>query len=170
MKKLILCTLLGSLFLTSCTTDSFDPAEQQITTNSDTSQLINKLVEKQQAKNVQQKGKVSLQEVIHQIETIALQEPAFLQFITNNYSTPKAIDIDAIITEGDLVLSNLNIRTVAKNYVNMLLNTQTIVNLNSVIQTITNDTQLTTAEKNMLLDIIDLQKQHVLGNGNGDDW
>lgn len=162
--------LLGSLFLNSCTSDSFDTQEQPTATNSNASQLISKLVEKHQAKNAQQKGKGSLQDVINQIETIALQEPAFLQLVTTNYSTPQAIDIDATITDSNLVLNNLNIRIVAKNYVSTLLNTLTIANLNTLTQTITNDTQLTTDEKTMLLDIIDLQKQHVLGNGNGDDW
>ncbi len=162
--------LLGSLFLNSCTNDSFEAQEQQTTTTSNASQLINTLVEKHHAKNIQQKGTSSLQEVINQLETTALQEPAFLQLVTTNYSSPKAIDIDAIIVNSDLALSNLNMRIVAKNYVNTLLNTQTIANLNTLTQTIANDNQLSTAEKNMLLEIIDLQKQHVLGNGNGDDW
>lgn len=162
--------LLGSLFLNSCTSDSFDTPEQPTASSSDASQLINTLVEKQQAKNIQQKGTGSLQEVINQIEATALQEPAFLQLVTINYSSPKARDIDAIIVNSDLALSNLNIRIVAKNYVSTLLNTQTIANLNTLTQTIANDNQLTTAEKTILLDIIDLQKQHVLGNGNGDDW
>ncbi len=163
--------LLGSLIFTSCSTDSYDTLEQQNVTN-DTSKLINKLVEKHQAKNIQQKGTGSLQEVINQIEATALQEPAFLQLVTNNYNTPQANDIDAIITDSDLVLSNLNIRTVAKNYVSTLLNTQTIANLNTLIQTIANDTQLTTAEKTMLLEATNLHKQNILENtpGNVDDW
>lgn len=164
--------LIGSLFLNSCTSDSFDTQEQPTTTSSDASQLINKLVKQHQVKNIQQKGTGSLQEVINQIEATALQEPAFLQLVTTNYSSPKAIDIYAIIVNSDLALSNLNMRIVAKNYVNTLLNTQTIANLNTLTQTIANDNQLTTAEKTMLLEATNLHKQNILENtpGNVDDW
>lgn len=169
MKKLILFLLLGSLFLTSCTTDSFYPVEQQTVTNNDTSKLISKLVEKQQAKNIQQKSTGSLQDVINQIETIALQDPDFLKLVTDNYSPPKATDIEAILTNADSVLTNLNVTTLVKDFTNTILNTNKVAELNSLEQTIMQNLNLTVIEKTMLLDVIDLKKQNVSGNGNDDD-
>jgi len=169
MKKLILFLLLGSLFITSCTTDSFYPVEQQTTTTSDASQLINKLVEKHQAKNLKQKGTSSLLEVINQIETIALQDPDFLKLVSDNYSTPKATDIEAILTNADSVLTNLNITTVVKGFTNTILNTNKIAELNSLEQTIMQNLNLTATEKTMLLDVIDLKKQNLTAYGNDDD-
>jgi len=169
MKKLILFLLLGSLFLTSCTNDSFDTADQQTTTTSDASQLINILVEKHQAKNLKQKGTRSLLEVINQIETIALQDPDFLKLVTDNYSTPKATDIEAILTNADSVLTNLNIITGVKGFTNTILNTSKVAELSSLEQTIMQNLNLTAIEKTMLLDVIDLKKQNLTAYGNDDD-
>ncbi len=171
MKKGLALVLFGTLLLTSCTTDSFDTIEQQNISDQDVSALINKLVQKYQAQNagLHKKETGTLQNVINQIETTAMQDADFLQLVTTNYTTPQAVDIEAVLADSDLVLANLNVTTTAKSYITTILSINVLLDLNNIAQTIANHSQLTTAEKNMLLEVIDLHQTYLEGNGSGDD-
>lgn len=164
--------LLGSLFLIACTAntlDEIDEANKATHIDPNVANIINTLSQNYSNKTKGLKNKLTLQALINEVEVEAMQDTGFLQLLTAAYTTPQAVNIDAIVTNSDLVLSNLNISATAKNYVNDLLSAQTIPHLNTLTQTITHDTQLTTTEKTMLLEVTDLQKQNILGNGNSVD-
>ena len=165
--------LLGALFLTACTTNGLNEVDKtNKATNIDeynVANIINRLSQNYSNKTKGLKNKQTLQALINEVEAEAMQDAGFLQLLTAAYTTPQAVNIDAIVTNSDLVLSNLNISATAKNYVNDLLSAQTIPHLNTLAQAIIHDTQLTTTEKTMLLEAGDLQKQNILGNGNGGD-
>lgn len=165
--------LLGSLFLIACTANTLDEIDEaNKATNIDeynVANIINRLSQNYSNKTKGLKNKQTLQALINEVEAEAMQDAGFLQLLTVAYTTPQAVNIDAIVTNSDLVLSNLNISVTTKDYVNALLSTQTIPHLNTLAQTITHDTQLTITEKTMLLEATDLQKQNILGNGNGGD-
>jgi len=164
--------LLGSLFLIACTAntlDEIDEANKATHIDPNVANIINTLSQNYSNKTKGLKNKQTLQALINEVEVEAMQDVGFLQLLTAAYTTPQAVNIDAIVTNSDLVLSNLNISATAKNYVNDLLSAQTIPHLNTLAQAITHDTQLTTTEKTMLLEVTDLQKQNILGNGNSVD-
>lgn len=164
--------LLGSLFLIACTAntlDEIDEANKATHIDPNVANIINTLSQNYSNKTKGLKNKQTLQALINEVEVEAMQDTGFLQLLTAAYTTPQAVNIDAIVTNSDLVLSNLNISATAKNYVNDLLSAQTIPHLNTLTPTITHDTQLTTTEKTMLLEVTDLQKQNILGNGNSVD-
>lgn len=165
--------LLGSLFLIACTANTLDEIDEaNKATNIDeynVTNIINRLSQNYRNKTKGLKNKQTLQALINEVEAEAMQDTGFLQLLTAAYTTPQAVSIDAIVTNSDSVLNNLNISATAKNYVNDLLSAQTIPHLNTLAQAIIHDTQLTTTEKTMLLEAADLQKQNILGNGNGGD-
>lgn len=160
------------LLFSSCTTDEVQDTKKEELLENEHAILntINRLTNAYGNQKSNANAKQSLQDLINDIETLALQDSVFVSLIDANYVTPLAADIDAIVTDSDGVLTNLNISTAVKSYVNTVLNTNTQTALNTLSQTIQNDVLLTSVEKAMLLDIIDLQKQNVLGNGIGDDW
>lgn len=117
------------------------------------------------------KKKYSLQELINQIEADALQDSGFTALVDENYRTPLAADIEAILQDPVTVLLNLSIKTSVKNYVVNILNTNTTTDLLVLNQTIQNDNFITTSEKNILSDVINLQSIHIQNSdGNDDDW
>jgi|SRR5690606_33308739 len=172
MKNTIYCLALCMLLFSSCTTDELQDTKKEELLENEHAILntINRLTNAYGNQKSNANAKQSLQDLINDIETLALQDSVFVSLIDANYVTPLAADIDAIVTDSDGVLTNLNISTAVKSYVNTVLNTNTQTALNTLSQTIQNDVLLTSVEKAMLLDIIDLQKQNVLGNGIGDDW
>lgn len=165
--------LLGSLFLIACTAntlDEIDEANKATHIDPNVASIINTLSQNYSNKTKGLKNKQTLQELINEVEAEAIQDAGFLQLLTAAYTTPQAVSIDAIVTNSDLVLSNLNISATAKNHVITLLNTNSIGNLNNLIQTVVTDSQLTTNEKEMLYEVIDLKRQAVLDNGGDDIW
>lgn len=165
--------LLGSLFLIACTAntlDEIDEANKATHIDPNVANIINTLSQNYSNKTKGLKNKQTLQELINEVEAEAMQDAGFLQLLTAAYTTPQAVSIDAIVTNSDLVLSNLNISATAKNHVITLLNTNSIGNLNNLIQTVVTDSQLTTNEKEMLYEVIDLKRQAVLDNGGDDIW
>lgn len=172
MKKRIVLVLLGSVLLAMCNTQDDQALQESVVVQENVNTLINQLVAQQQAKGTQAKGTLTTQNIITQTEALAMQDTGFLQLVTPTYTTPQASTIDAIVANSDLVLSNLNISTLAKSYATNLLSIQTLVHLNTLVQTITNDTQLTIAEKSMLLEAANLQQQYIVAGspGNGDNW
>ncbi|WLD23145.1 hypothetical protein NU10_10560 [Flavobacterium dauae] len=168
MKNALTYFLPCIFLLCSCTVD--DVSYNEKTEESNSVLVIDQLFKTFENKTNKAHNKQSLQDLINQIEAEALQDETFFNLVDENYSTPLAADIEAILTDADAVLTNLSISTTVKNYVRSILNTDTQTALNTLSQTIQNDVLLTSVEKAMLLDIIDLQKQNVLGNGIGDDW
>lgn len=169
MKKRIVLVLLGSVLLTMCNTQDDQALKESVVVQENLNTLINQLAAQQQAKGTQAKGTLTTQNIITQTEALAMQDTGFLQLVTPTYTTPQANTIDAIVANSDLVLSNLNISTLAKSYATNLLSIQTLANLNTLIQTITNDTQLTAGEKSMLLEATNLQQQYIVAGSPGND-
>ena len=97
------------------------------------------------------------------------KDETFFNLVDENYSTPLAADIEAILTDADAVLTNLSISTTVKNYVRSVLNTDTQTALTTLNQTIQNDVLLTSVEKKFLVDIAVLQNNYILDNGGDDD-
>lgn len=119
----------------------------------------------------QNKQELTLQQLINQIEVDAMQDSGFTALVDENYRTPLATDIEAVLQDPTAVLLNLSIKSSVKNYVGNILDTSTATDLFVVNQTIQNDILMTTAEKNMLTDVINLQSKHIQNNdGNDDDW
>ena len=165
--------LLGSLFLIACTAntlDEIDEANKATHIDPNVANIINTLSQNYSNKTKGLKNKQTLQALINEVEAEAMQDAGFLQLLTAAYTTPQAMSINAIVTNSDLVLSNLNISATAKNHVITLLNTNSIGNLNNLIQTVVTDSQLITNEKEMLYEVIDLKRQAVLDNGGDDIW
>ncbi|SRR5690606_35163154 len=132
--------------------------------------IIDQLLKTFESKTHKAHNKQSLQDLINQIEAEALQNETFFNLVDKNYSTPLAADIEAVLTDADAVLTNLSVSTTVKNYVSSVLNTNTQTALTTLSQTIQSDVLLTSVEKTLLADVIDLQNQHILGNGDDDNW
>ena len=171
MKNTIAFLFLCSFLFISCTSD--DSNYNKETNNSNVISTINRVENKtaSQKTDEENKKKYSLQELINQIEADALQDSGFTALVDENYRTPLAADIEAILQDPVTVLLNLSIKTSVKNYVGNILNTNTTTDLSVLNQTIQNDILITDAEKSMLADVIDLQNKHLQNNdGNDDDW
>lgn len=171
MKNIIVFLFLGSFLFVSC--NSEDSIYNKETDNSNVISTINRVENKTTSKTTvqQNKQKLSLQELINQIEADAMQDSGFTALVDENYRTPLAADIEAILQDPVTALLNLSIKTSVKNYVGNILNTNTTTDLLVLNQTIQNDILITEAEKNMLTDVINLQSKHTQNyDGNDDDW
>src|SRR5690606_24816812 len=131
--------------------------------------IIDQLLKTFESKTHKAHNKQSLQDLINQIEAEALQNETFFNLVDENYSTPLAADIEAVLTDADAVLTNLSVSTAVKNYVSSVLNTDTQTALTTLNQTIQNDVLLTTTERNLLADIVALRNIHILDNSGDDD-
>lgn len=151
----------------SCTVDAVYYIEKAEENNAVL--VIDQLFKTFENKTNKAHNKQSLQDLINQIEAEALQDETFFNLVDENYSTPLAADIEAILTDADAVLTNLSISTTVKNYVRSVLNTDTQTALTTLNQTIQNDVLLTSVEKKFLIDIAVLQNNYILDNGGDDD-
>src|SRR5690606_39380492 len=105
------------------------------------------------------------------IEVDEMHDSCINALVDENYRTPLATNIEEILQDPTAVLLNLSIKSSVKNYVGNILDTSTATDLFVVNQTIQNDILMTTAEKNMLTDVINLQSKHIQNNdGKHDDW
>lgn len=169
MKKTICIIALGCWFGIGCTSEetynkellSEDVMEQRGLYN-----LINRLT----SKSTSVQHKQSLQQLILQIEATALEDPDFEALVDENYTTPLAADIEALLNDADAVLAGLDIKTLVKSYVHSVLSTTTTTGLATLCQIVGVDTSLTTDEKAMLIDVTELRTTQLLGNGEDDDW
>jgi len=152
----------------SCTVD--DVSYNEKTEESNSVLVIDQLFKTFENKTHKAHNKQSLQDLINQIEAEALQDETFFNLVDENYSTPLAADIEAVLTDADAVLTNLNIRTDVKNYVSSVINTNTQTALTTLNQTIKSNVLLTTAEKAMLADIISFRNQQITEGGDDDEW
>jgi len=171
MKNIIVFLFLGSFLFVSC--NSEDSIYNKETDNSNVISTINRVVNKTTSQTTvqQNKQKLSLQELINQIEAYAMQDSGFTALVDEKYRTPLAADIAGVLQDPAAVLLNLNIKNVVKNYVGNILDTSTATDLSLLNQTIQNDILITDAEKYMLADVIDLHNKHLQNNdGNDDDW
>lgn len=171
MKNTIAFLFLCSFLFTSCTSD--DSNYNIETDNSNVISTINRVENKiaSQTTVQQNKQKLSLQELINQIEADAMQDSGFTALVDENYRTPLAADIAGVLQDPAAVLLNLNIKNIVKNYVGNILDTSTATDLSLLNQTIQNDILITDAEKYILADVIDLHNKHLQNNdGNDDDW
>src|SRR5690606_33812604 len=171
MKNIIVFLFLVSFLFVSC--NSEDSIYNKETDNSNVISTINRVENKTTSQNTVQQNKqeLTLQQLINQIEVDAMQDSGFTALVDENYRTPLATDIEAVLQDPTAVLLNLSIKSSVKNYVGNILDTSTATDLFVVNQTIQNDILMTTAEKNMLTDVINLQSKHIQNNdGNDDDW
>lgn len=168
MKNALTYFLPCIFLLCSCTVD--DVFYNEKTKENNSVLVINQLLKTFESKTHKAHNKQSLQDLIDQIEAEALQDETFFNLVDENYSTPLAADIEAVLTDADAVLTNLNIRTDVKDYVRSVLNTDTQTALTTLNQTIKSNVLLTTAEKAMLADIISFRNQQITEGGDDDDW
>src|SRR5690606_23792629 len=134
MKNIIVFLFLGSYLFVSC--NSEDSIYNKETNNSNVISIINRVENKtaSQKTDEENKKKYSLQELINQIEADALQDSGFTALVDENYRTPLAADIEAILQDPVTVLLNLSIKTSVKNYVGNILNTNTTTDLSVLNQ------------------------------------
>lgn len=125
MKNIIVFLFLGSFLFVSCTSE--DSIYNKETDNTNVISTINRVENKTASQTTvqQNKQKLSLQELINQIEADALQDSGFVNLVDENYRTPLAADIEAILQDTVKVLLNLSIKSSVKNYVGNILNTNT---------------------------------------------
>ena len=168
MKNAIIYFLPCIFLFCSCTVDGVTYNEK--TEENNAVLVIDQLLKTFESKTHKAHNKQSLQDLINQIEAEALQDETFFNLVDENYSTPLAADIEAVLTDADAVLTNLNISTTVKNYVSSVLNTDTQTALTTLNQTIKSDVLLTTAEKAILADIISFRNQQITEDGDDDEW
>lgn len=169
MKKTICIIALGCWFGIGCTSEETynkEPLSENVMEQRDLYNLINRLT----SKSTSVQHKQSLQQLILQIEATALEDPDFEALVDENYTTPLAADIEALLNDADAVLAGLDIKTLVKSYVHSVLSTTTTTGLATLCQTVGVDTSLTTDEKAMLIDVTELRTTQLLGNGEDDDW
>ena len=164
------CLFLCLALCTSCTVDEMQDTKKSEMLNNKNSVvgMVNRLAKNVQNTTGNSQKKQSLQDLIHTVEAQALQDPDFANLVNNQYTTPQAADIEAVLTDADGVLNNLAFSATAKTYMGSILNTTKATAIDSLVQTITISNQLTTEEKALLYDLADLQKEYLL-NDDGDD-